>query len=74
LQARVDIKGVWRALGRAKFLLVASVTQKALDEALPADVVATLVTKDRTGSRPLLVSPIKTANPQTVIVDGEPIQ
>jgi hypothetical protein len=72
LQTRIDIKSVWRALGRIKFLQVASVTQKALDANLQPDVIATLISKERTGSRPLLVSARNASQPQNLI-NGEAI-
>lgn len=59
LSTSINILGVFKALGKKKFLEVASVTLKALESALPAAVLATLTTKERTGSRDLLVSPKK---------------
>ena len=56
LQTRIDVPGAWKALGRKLFLQVATVTQKALEANLPVDALSALLAKERTGSRPLLVS------------------
>ena len=69
LCTRIDIKEAWRAMGRKQFLLAATLTLKALEAHLPADKVATLVSKERTGTRSLQVSLIA-AYPQ-ILKNGD---
>jgi hypothetical protein len=63
VQSHIDITAAWRALGRKKFLLAASVTLKALEAFLQPEQLSALVTKERTGSRSLVVTPLP-AQPQ----------
>jgi hypothetical protein len=72
LATRIDVKGAWRAMGRAKFLQACSVTIKALEQFLEADQVQGLLTKERSGSRPLLTSPLISSQTQT-LMNGEAI-
>lgn len=55
LVTRIDTAKVWSMLGRQKFLEICSLTMKAIEAHLPAAALAVLVSKDRTGTRSLVV-------------------
>jgi hypothetical protein len=56
-ESDVDVVLAAKALGRAKFMALASATLKLLKENLSATVLASVVTRTQTGSRKLIVGP-----------------
>jgi hypothetical protein len=54
----IDKMAAWKALGRAKFIAAATLTMKALEEALPPALVNAITRKEQTGSRSLNVQPL----------------